>query len=363
MKKNHINIDLRLTGGRLFAEVLYGIAIKYKFKIIIVGRITSYTSSFFAVLKECLQDHAEFIETEEEETAINSAIDASYHGALAVLLLSSHGIQKIIEGLMKAILSELPLLIINIQHYFALTDISQQVIQTDLEQICYGGYDGLSVPIMAFNKGENQIKMIIASIEIAFQFMTPVVILVNMPSLLETYSVAPRQLESIVLKNRIFYSFYRKWYLPASKQSQYLYHINKNQLSQELKYYRTKFNEIAKINQLYSLEGDRSATYGLISWGSTDIIAETIFKRLLSYDLSFCHIHLKLVHPIPKKVISIVQSMKQLFIIELNTGQLARLIRIKTFIPIELIAQMNGDMFNEDDVIDFIRNKILPAES
>ena len=55
--------------------------------------------------------------------------------------------------------------------------------------------------------------------------------------------------------------------------------------------------------------------------------------------------------------------MKQLFIIELNTGQLARLIRIKTFIPIELIAQMNGDMFNEDDVIDFIRNKILPAES
>src|SRR5688572_3078270 len=118
-------------------------------------------------------------QAEDEIAAICAAIGASYAGQLGVTSSSGPGIALKGEAMGLAIMTELPLVIVNSQRGGPSTGLPTKTEQSDLYQAVYGRNGDAPLPVIAARSPADAFEVAIEACRIATQYMTPVILLTD----------------------------------------------------------------------------------------------------------------------------------------------------------------------------------------
>src|SRR5436190_2772056 len=117
------------------------------------------------------------VQAEDEIAAVTSAIGAAFGGAMAVTTSSGPGIALKQEGIGLAVMTELPLLIINVQRGGPSTGLPTKTEQADLLQAICGRNGECPLPVLAAQGPADCFDIAQEAWQIAVRYMTPVMIL------------------------------------------------------------------------------------------------------------------------------------------------------------------------------------------
>jgi 2-oxoglutarate ferredoxin oxidoreductase subunit alpha len=136
-------------------------------------------SSMLHALSKLKEFGVTTFQAEDEIAAIASAIGASYAGQLGVTSSSGPGIALKGEAMGLAIMTELPLVIVNSQRGGPSTGLPTKTEQSDLYQAVYGRNGDAPLPVIAARSPADAFECAIEACRIATQYMTPVMLLTD----------------------------------------------------------------------------------------------------------------------------------------------------------------------------------------
>ncbi len=312
-------------------------------------------------------------QAEDEIAAICSAIGASYGGALGVTSSSGPGIALKGEAMGLAIMTELPLVIVNSQRGGPSTGLPTKTEQSDLYQAVYGRNGDAPMPVIAARSPGDAFDCAIEAVRIAVQYMTPVMLLTDgyIANAAEPWAVP--EIEDIEPFPVTFldhvpeggYKPYarneklaRPWVKPGTpgllhriggiEKEVDTGHINytpaNHQAMTDLR--KAKVDGVAKTIPDQSCEvGAAGGKLAIVGWGSTyGPIHQAVTKaRIRGQDVS--HIHIRHIWPTPANLGELLHSFDKVIVPEMNTGQLKTLLRDQFLVDAQPLNKVSGQPF------------------
>lgn len=310
-------------------------------------------------------------QAEDEIAAICSAIGAAYGGNLAITGTSGPGLALKSEALGLAIMLELPLVVLNIQRGGPSTGLPTKTEQSDLLQAMYGRNGESPVPVLAARSPADAFESVFEACRIALQHMTPVVFLSDgyiangsepwkfpKASDLPVISVdfaTPRENGDAFLPYARDERLVRQWAVPGMHGLAHrIGGLEKEADTGNVSYdpanheYMTKIRE-AKVeniaNHIPELQietGPDSGDLLVLGWGSTYGVIHSVVRELEVQGSSVAHAHLRYLRPFPRNLGDVMKRFKTVLIPEINTGQLARMIRDKYLVDVKQYNKIQG---------------------
>src|SRR5437016_3667810 len=117
------------------------------------------------------------IQAEDEIAAMGMAIGASFGGGLGVTASSGPGICLKSEAMGLAVMTELPVVVIDVQRGGPSTGLPTKTEQADLLQAMYGRNGECPLCIVAPSSPADCFNMVFEAVRLAIGFMTPVMLL------------------------------------------------------------------------------------------------------------------------------------------------------------------------------------------
>ncbi len=318
-------------------------------------------------------------QAEDEIAGITTAIGASFAGSLGVTSTSGPGLALKTEGIGLAVISELPLVIVNVQRGGPSTGLPTKMEQADLLQAMYGRNGECPVPVLAASTPADCFDMVFESARIAVKYMTPVILLsdgyIGMGS--EPWKV--KQLSEMPNITAVFktdpegfqpYSrdefFARPWVKPGTKGLEHrIGGLEKQNITGNVSYDPENHHVMTKLrakkirniaNDIPDLEvtGEKSGNLLVLGWGSTYGAIASAVENLKAKGKKVSHAHLKYLNPMPKNTGEVLKNFKKILIPEMNLGQLTKLIAIEYLVDSIPFSKVKGLPFKASE----IENKI-----
>jgi 2-oxoglutarate ferredoxin oxidoreductase subunit alpha len=283
------------------------------------------------------------------------------------------------EALGLAVMTELPLVIVNVQRGGPSTGLPTKTEQSDLFQAVYGRNGEAPVAVLAASTPSDCFDMAIEASRLALKYMTPVILLTD--GYIANGS-EPWRLPEIESLPKIDVKFHtdtenfepygrnefgaRPWVKPgtpglehrvgglekADKTGNVSYDPDNHDLMCKLRVKKIKNIE----NDIPDLEvrGDEEGELLVLGWGGTyGAITEAVDKSWAG-GLRVSQAHLKYLNPLPKNTGEVLSKFENILIPEINLGQLATIIKSEYLIPVINFNKMRGLPFKSCD----IKNKI-----
>lgn len=314
-------------------------------------------------------------QAEDEIAAICAAIGASYAGSLGVTSSSGPGIALKTEAMGLAVMTELPLVIVNSQRGGPSTGLPTKTEQSDLYQAVYGRNGDTPLPVVAARSPADAFDCAIEAVRLAVQFMTPVMLLTDgyianaaepwaVPDVaarspfLAAFLEAPNGEGGKVLPYRRDTRGVRPWIKPGTPGLMHrIGGIEKAIDTGDLDYSpRTHQAQTdarkAKIDgvaahippQAVSLGGARDRL-AVVGWGSTYGPIHQAVRRARERGLSVAHIHLRHIWPLPENLGGLLKGYDTILVPEMNTGQLKTLLRDQFLVDARPLNKVSGQPF------------------
>ncbi len=310
-------------------------------------------------------------QAEDEIAAIASAIGASYAGQLGVTSSSGPGIALKGEAMGLAIMTELPLVIINSQRGGPSTGLPTKTEQSDLYQAVYGRNGDAPMPVIAARSPSDAFEVAIEAVRIATQYMTPVMVLTDgyIANAAEPWKVpevsdyAPFPVEYLDTVPEGGFQAYardeklaRPWVKPGTPG---LLHriggIEKQQGTGNIDYgpanhqamtdiRKAKVDGIAIPDQAIEL-GDPGGKLVVVGWGSTFGPIHQAVRRARRKGLDVSHIHLRHIWPMPGNLGALLKGYEKILVPEMNTGQLKTVLRDQYLVDARPLNKVSGQPF------------------
>jgi 2-oxoglutarate ferredoxin oxidoreductase subunit alpha len=310
-------------------------------------------------------------QAEDEIAAIASAIGASYAGQLGVTSSSGPGIALKGEAMGLAIMTELPLVIINSQRGGPSTGLPTKTEQSDLYQAVYGRNGDAPMPVIAARSPSDAFEVAIEAVRIATQYMTPVMVLTDgyIANAAEPWKVpevsdyAPFPVEYLDTVPEGGFKAYardeklaRPWVKPGTPG---LLHriggIEKQQGTGNIDYgpanhqamtniRKAKVDGIRIPDQAIEL-GNPDGKLVVIGWGSTFGPIHQAVKRARRRGLDVSHIHLRHIWPMPGNLGALLKGYEKILVPEMNTGQLKTVLRDQYLVDAKPLNKVSGQPF------------------
>jgi 2-oxoglutarate ferredoxin oxidoreductase subunit alpha len=323
-------------------------------------------------------------QAEDEIAAVGSAVGAAFTGHLGVTSTSGPGLALKSETISLAFMTELPLIVIDVQRAGPSTGMPTRTEQSDLLFAMYGRHGEAPLPVIAALTPSDAFATAMEAVRIATKFMTPVILLSDgyvanssEPWLLPDVDTLPRfpvQFATEPNDGDVFLPYLRDpvtgarpWALPSTPGLQHRigglekqnltgnvdYNAENHALMTELR--ARKIDAIAEDIPDLEVYGDANAGLLLLGWGSTfgAIRAGTIRAR--NDGLEVAHVQLKYLNPFPKNLGELLAGREKILIPELNSGQLAKLIRAEFLVETESFTKIEGEPFKAVEIEDEIR--------
>lgn len=312
-------------------------------------------------------------QAEDEIAAICSAIGASYAGQLGVTSSSGPGIALKGEAMGLAIMTELPLVIVNSQRGGPSTGLPTKTEQSDLYQAVYGRNGDAPMPVIAARSPEDAFECAIEACRIAVQYMTPVILLTDgyIANAAEPWKVpdmdsfAPFPVEFLTQVPQDGFLPYsrdanlkRPWVKPGTpgllhriggiEKAQGTGHIDyapfNHQAMTDIR--RDKVNGVA--NNIPDQEVDAGETSGklaIVGWGSTYGPIRQAVRRARAKGQDVSHIHIRHIWPMPKNLGDLLRGYDRILVPEMNTGQLKTVLRDQFLVDAKPLNKVSGQPF------------------
>jgi len=312
-------------------------------------------------------------QAEDEIAAIASAIGASYAGQLGVTSSSGPGIALKGEAMGLAVMTELPLVIVNSQRGGPSTGLPTKTEQSDLYQSVYGRNGDTPMPVIAARSPADAFECAIEAVRIATQFMTPVILLTDgyIANAAEPWKVpdmsgyAPFPVEFLEEAPATGFKPYgrdeklaRPWVKPGTpgllhriggiEKQVDTGHIDyspaNHQAMTDLR--KAKVDGIANhIPEQEVTLGNGSGKLALVGWGSTFGPIHQAVRRQRAKGRDVHHIHLRHIWPLPRNLGDLLKRYEKIIVPEMNTGQLKTVLRDQYLVDARPLTKVSGQPF------------------
>jgi len=314
-------------------------------------------------------------QAEDEIAGVTSAIGAAFGGALALTTTSGPGVALKTEAIGLAVMTELPLVIVNVQRGGPSTGLPTKTEQADLLQAMYGRNGEAPVAVLSTSTPSDCFEMAIEASRIALKFMTPVILLSDgyiangsepwkvpdVDSIPEIKVEFRKEAEGFEPYSRDE-NLSRPWAVPGTPGLEHrIGGLEKANITGDVSYdadnhefmIRLRDQKIKNIqNDIPDLEihGDDKGDLLVLGWGGTyGSITEAVDKAQKE-GLNVSHAHLKYLNPLPKNTETVLRNFKNVLIPELNLGQLSRVIKSEFLIPVISFTKIKGLPFKSLEV-------------
>ncbi|HEY0044396.1 MAG TPA: 2-oxoacid:acceptor oxidoreductase subunit alpha [Allosphingosinicella sp.] len=317
-------------------------------------------------------------QAEDEIAAIGSAIGASYAGSLGVTSSSGPGIALKQEAMGLAIMTELPLVIVNSQRGGPSTGLPTKTEQSDLYQAVYGRNGDAPMPVIAARSPADAFDCAIEACRIAVQYMTPVMLLTDgyianaaepwkvpdmsayQPFQVEFFEDAPQDGEGFNPYQRDE-KLARVWIRPGTPGLTHrIGGIEKNAGTGHIEYAPANHQLMTDIRHA-KVEGvaipDQEVTLGeaggrlaVVGWGSTFGPIHQAVRRARAKGVDVSHIHLRHIWPLPKNLGELLKGYGKVIVPEMNKGQLKTLLRDQFLVDARPINKVSGQPFKISEI-------------
>ena len=314
-------------------------------------------------------------QAEDEISGITSALGASFGGALAITTTSGPGVALKTEAMGLAVMTELPLVIINIQRGGPSTGLPTKTEQADLLQAVWGRNGEAPIPVLAASTPSDCFEMAIEAVRIAIKYMTPVILLsdgyiangsepwrvpdadkipkIDVKFRTETEGFAPYQRDE---------NLARPWAIPGTPGLEHrIGGLEKAHVYGNVSYdpdnhdfmVRLRDEKIRNVQKDIPdlvVDGEKSGDLLVLGWGGTygAIVEAVEHVRTEGYKVS--QAHLKYLYPFPGNTRKVLSNFKKILIPEINLGQLAKLIRSEYLRDVISLTKIKGLPFRSVEI-------------
>ena len=322
-------------------------------------------------------------QAEDEIGGICTALGASYAGSLAATSTSGPGLALKSEALGLAVMTELPLVLIDVMRGGPSTGLPTKTEQTDLLQALYGRNGESPLVVMAASSPDDCFYYAYMASKIALENLTPVILLTDafigngaslwkLPKLSDMPEIKPYYAPESLKDNfnglsRDEQTKIRYWAIPSTEgfehrvgglERNYNTGVISTDGANHAKMVATrafKVQNIAKQLPLLEVEGDVSADTLVIGWGSTRGHLQSAVAELNKRGKRTAHLHFNYINPLPSNAEELIRRYKKVIVCELNSGQFAGYLRSKIHgVDFLQVNKIEGQPFSIEELVEHI---------
>jgi len=320
-------------------------------------------------------------QAEDEIAGVGAAIGASFAGHLGVTTTSGPGISLKSEAIGLAVMTELPLLVINVQRGGPSTGLPTKTEQSDLLQAMFGRNGEAPVPIVAPQSPGDCFSAAVEAVRIAVTYRTPVMLLsdgylangsepwkipdvAELPVIDPAFATGPdtvstsstgETVEEFLPYLRDESTLARPWAIPGTPGLEHrIGGLEKADGNGNISYdpanhdlmVRIRADKVEAIaDALPPLEVDDpsgEARVLVLGWGSTYGPIGAGVRRVRKAGYNVAQTHLRHLNPFPADLGEILERYDKVLVPEMNLGQLSLLIRAKYLVDVVGYNQVRG---------------------
>jgi 2-oxoglutarate ferredoxin oxidoreductase subunit alpha len=369
----------KITGNEATALGLIAAA-ENSWRDLVLG---SYPITPATPILETLSKHRNFnvrtVQAEDEIAAIGVAIGASFAGSLGVTTTSGPGLCLKSEALGLAVITELPLIVVNVQRAGPSTGLPTKTEQGDLLQAFYGRNGESPVAIIAADSPADCFDCAVEAARIALKFRTPVVMLTDtylangsepwrIPEVTDIPDISvepikhgddyvPYRREPDTLARRLAIPGrpgfeHRIGGLEKTETGVVSYDAGNHDKMCRLR--AEKVKRIAGDIPPAHLLGEPGGKVLVVGWGSTRGAITMAVERLQTQGFSVSYVHLRHLNPLPKNLGDLLRQFETVVVPEINLGQLSRILRAEYLVDVKSFNRVEGRMFLISDLVEGI---------
>jgi 2-oxoglutarate ferredoxin oxidoreductase subunit alpha len=326
------------------------------------------------------------VQAEDEMAALAMALGASYGGVRAMTATSGPGLALMLELIGHAAMTELPVVVVDVQRAGPSTGMPTKVSQGDLRMSVFGTNDDAPHIVLAPVSVEDNFYLIIHAFNLAEKYQVPVIFLSDQDMSVRVQTVPAFDPTRIPLEPRLLWDpnsgdkFQRykdtptgisPMSLPGMPGGQYvaegLEHNAEGEPNYDLYWRTTNMEKRArKVSQavheverltLYERFGNAEAAIGIIGWGSTIGPVREAVQLAEAEGIPVAVLYPKMLYPLSRALLEDFIAKRQAIIVpELNyVGQFARMIQAEFGREVIALRQFGGIPFKTRDVYEEIQ--------
>lgn len=320
-------------------------------------------------------------QAEDEIAAIGAAIGASFAGNIGLTGTSGPGVALKSEAIGLALMTELPLVIINVQRGGPSTGLPTKTEQADLLQALFGRNGESPVAVVAPATPAECFAMAIEAVRLATKYMAPVFFLSDgylgngsEPWEIPSIDSLPKMKVNFHTEQNGFLPYQRDektlsrpWAIPGTPGLEHrIGGLEKANITGNVSYdpdnhenmVRLRAEKIQRMQQdIPELEvhGAPEGRVLVLGWGGTFGAIVTAVERLQAAGESVSCAHLRYLNPFPSNLGAVLKRFDRVIIPELNLGQLAMLVRAQFLVDAVSYTKVKGKPFKVTEIVQTVR--------
>lgn len=370
-----------LTGNEAAAYGLIAASKKLGRKLFYGSYPITPASEILQTLSRHRSESVIVFQAEDEIAAACSSIGAAFAGCMAATGTSGPGLSLKSEALGLAVITELPLVIIDVQRGGPSTGLPTKTEQSDLWQALFGRHGESPLVVMAAKSPADCFHSVYEASRISVKYMTPVIVLTSAyiangseplkiprnselkdfelmplpePEKFQPYIRDPKTLSRPWAYAGLKGYEHRLGGLEKSGETGHIsYDPENHQKMTNIR--REKIAAVASEIPPVEIDGDTQGEILVLGWGSTYGAVNTAVKEARKQGIKVSCAHLDFLNPLPSDLGEKLKKFRKVLVPEENDGQLAFLLRAKyLFAPIQLNKTM-GQPLNSEEILNFIK--------
>lgn len=315
-------------------------------------------------------------QAEDEIAAMCAAIGAAFTGGIAVTGTSGPGVALKQEGIGLAVMTELPVVIVNVQRGGPSTGLPTKTEQADLWQAILGRNGECPMPVLAAQSPADCFHAAIEAVRTAVQFMTPVMLLTDgyLANGAEPWRIArDEDIPPIPIQHASDPAAFRPylrdahggrpWAIPGTPGLEHrVGGLEKQAVTGNVNYEPENHQEminqraqkvanVAQVIPPQEVFGDASGDLLLVSWGGTYGSVRTACEQSREAGKRVSHMHLRWMNPLPPNVGDVLRSFRRVLVCELNMGQLQYILQANYLVPCLGLHKVQGRPFIVGEIV------------
>lgn len=319
-------------------------------------------------------------QAEDEICAMGSTVGAAFGGALASTGTSGPGMALKTEAIGLAVMTELPMVIVNVQRGGPSTGLPTKTEQADLFQAVLGRNGECPVPVIAAASPSDCFDAAVEAARIAVHYMTPVILLTDgyiangaepwripdvskMPKIEIKHPTQPNDAKGYMPYKRDA-ELVRPWAIPGTPGLEHrVGGLEKQDISgmvshDPANHHRMVTLRAAKVAGIkpvgapYLWTGPEQADLLLVGWGGTYGAIKAAAMELQRQGVSVAHCHIRYLNPLPAGLIEKLKAFKKVLVPELNLGQLRYVLRANYLIDAKGLNLVRGQPFAINEIVE-----------
>jgi 2-oxoglutarate ferredoxin oxidoreductase subunit alpha len=333
-------------------------------------------------------------QAEDEIAGVGAALGASFGGALGVTTTSGPGFSLKSEAIGLAVMTELPLIVVNVQRGGPSTGLPTKTEQSDLLQAMFGRNGEAPLPVIAAQSPGDCFAAALEATRIAVTYRTPVVLLSDgylangsepwrIPDIAELPDIDPNFAipqdvadgDDFLPYGRDPETLARNWAIPGTPGLEHRigglekgdghgnisYEPANHELMVRLR--QAKVDAIAKsIPPLEVDDPSGAAKVLIVGWGSTYGPIGAGVRRVRKAGHNVAQVHLRHLNPFPTNLGEILQRYDKVLVPEMNLGQLSMLLRARYLVDAQGYNHVRGLPLKAADIARAIGSLVAEAE-